>query len=151
MDTAMQDNFLLRARDAARNAGHLWPEFAACEAALESAWGKSKLALEANNLFGRKQSHDAPVFDTIDMPTHEFINGETVTVLAHWVKYPDWQSCFKDRMALLHRLTSYYGAALMATNGEDFIRAVSKSWSTDPLRAEKVLVIHNQHGSIFQS
>lgn len=52
-----QEEFLQQAASAARRAGHIFPEYAACEAALESAWGHSELAREANNLFGQKQAH----------------------------------------------------------------------------------------------
>lgn len=142
-------DFLLAAFQAAQTAKHIFPEYAACEAALESAWGKSKLAIQGNNLFGRKQSVSHPVFDTIDFPTKEFLNGAWVTVQAHWVKYPDWESCFDDRMALLRRLSSLYGPALEALTGEDFIRLVSEHWSTDPDRADKVLSIHEMHKGDF--
>ncbi|HZU08351.1 MAG TPA: glucosaminidase domain-containing protein, partial [Pseudacidobacterium sp.] len=53
----MQETFLQKAYQAAAAAGHIFPEYAACEAALESGWGLSHLATEANNLFGQKQAH----------------------------------------------------------------------------------------------
>jgi hypothetical protein len=71
---AMQDDFLLKACEAARTAGHVFPEYAACEAALESAWGMSRLAVEANNLFGQKQSHP-PLGESLDLPTKEYLHG----------------------------------------------------------------------------
>ena len=58
MTTTPQDTFLRQASAAARAAGHIFPDYAACEAALESTWGQSRLAREANNLFGQKQSLD---------------------------------------------------------------------------------------------
>ncbi len=137
--------FLLKAFEAAIKAKHIFPDYAAAESALESAWGKSKLAIQGNNLFGRKQSAKNPVFDTIDFPTKEFFHGAWETVPAHWVKYPDWASCFDDRMALLRRLSSLYGPALEALNGEDFVRLVSEHWATDPNRADKVLSIYQMH------
>ena len=75
----MQDDFLSRAFEAARGAGHVFPEFAACEAALESAWGTSRLALEANNLFGQKQSHP-PLGESLNVPTKEYLHGAWVWV-----------------------------------------------------------------------
>lgn len=142
------NDFLLKAFLAATVAKHIFPEYAACEAALESAWGKSQLVIQANNLFGRKQSLD-PVFETIDFTTKEFVHGQWITVQAHWVKYPDWASCFDDRMALMRRLSNLYGPALEATDGESFVRLVSEHWSTDPLRGEKVLSIYAAHKSAF--
>ena len=148
-----QDDFLAKAAAAARDAGHIFPEYAACEAALESAWGHSLLATQGNNLFGQKQSH--PPFEgssTLTLPTREFLHGAWVTVQANWVNFPDWASCFKARMALLQRLSSTYPdykSALNATSGEQFITAVSHTWSTDPQRAGKVLSIFDAHGSVL--
>lgn len=150
-----QDQFLVKAATAARAAGHIFPEYAACEAALESAWGQSHLAAQGNNLFGQKQSH--PPLDgssTLMLPTREFLNGAWVTVQANWVGFADWASCFKARMTLLQRLGNTYPdykAALNATTGEQFITAVSHTWSTDPQRAGKVLSIFDLHGSAFSA
>lgn len=149
-----QTEFLQKAMDAARTAGHIWPEYAACEAALESGWGGSKLAVEANNLFGQKQGH--PPFEgsaTLALPTREFLHGTWVTVQANWVKFTDWQHCFTARMELLRRLSKaypHYAAALAAKTGEEYVAEVSKSWSTDPDRAGKVLAVHDVHQDVFE-
>ncbi|HEY1500145.1 MAG TPA: glucosaminidase domain-containing protein [Acidobacteriaceae bacterium] len=148
-----QDQFLVKAAAAALASGHVFPEYAACEAALESGWGLSQLATTANNLFGQKQSH--PPLDgsnTLTLPTREFLNGAWVTVQANWVSFPDWPSSFRARMALLQRLSSSYPdymAALKATTGEQFVTTVSHTWSTDPQRAGKVLSIYDAHSAAF--
>jgi len=54
MGTPQQSQFLTMAAAAAQAAAHPFPAIAACEAALESAWGTSRLASEARNLFGLK-------------------------------------------------------------------------------------------------
>jgi flagellum-specific peptidoglycan hydrolase FlgJ len=158
MTTTPQDSFLRQASAAARAAGHIFPEYAACEAALESTWGRSRLAREANNLFGQKQSTEniettgIKAAATLALPTQEFLNGRWVTVVARWVRFADQAACFRARMALLHRLQQSYPAyarALAATSGEVFIEEVSRAWSTDPRRAAKVLAIHRQHCSSF--
>lgn len=150
---ANQQQFLIRAAEAARTAGHLFPEYAACEAALESGWGLSRLAVEANNLFGQKQSHPPlPGTETLTLPTREFLRGVWVTVQANWVKFPGWAACFRERMALLQALSDsypHYREALAATTGEAFITAVSRTWSTDPARAGKVLTVHDHHRDAF--
>ncbi len=130
---------------AAVNAHHVFPEMAACEAAEESTFGHSLLASQDNNLFGMKQ-HTHPIYGTVSLPTREFLNGEWETVEANWIRYADWQECFEDRMATLLRLAKiypHYAAALDAKNGEDYVRQVSQTWSTDPKRADKVLAIYN--------
>jgi flagellum-specific peptidoglycan hydrolase FlgJ len=153
MTTPLQDSFLRQASAAAHESGHIFPEYAACEAALESNWGQSRLAREANNLFGQKQSaNDNDGAATIAIPTQEFLRGRWITVVAHWARFVDQAACFRARMALLHRLQQNYPAyarALSATTGEIFIEEVSRAWSTDPQRAAKVLAIHRQHCSSF--
>jgi flagellum-specific peptidoglycan hydrolase FlgJ len=150
----LQEAFLRKAAAAARTAGHLFPEYAACEAALESGWGQSHLATEANNLFGQKQAHPPlPGTQTLSLPTREFLHGAWVAVQASWVQFPNWESCFTERMALLRSLArSYpnYGEALAATTGEQFITLVSRTWSTDPDRAGKVLDVYDHHRLAFE-
>jgi flagellum-specific peptidoglycan hydrolase FlgJ len=141
-----QRQFLERATVEATKAGHPFPQMAACEAALESGWGHSQLAREANNLFGCKQ-HVHAVYGTMNLPTSEFENGQWIQAVAHWVVYPDWASCFADRLATLQRLASvypHYAAALSAVEPGIYISEVSLTWSTDPERAAKVLSIYHR-------
>jgi flagellum-specific peptidoglycan hydrolase FlgJ len=144
-----QRDFLRRATDEAIKANHPFARMAACEAALESNWGNSELSRDANNLFGMKQ-HAHAVYGTMTLPTREFLNGAWTVVGAEWVKYPDWRACFCDRMATLERLSNaypHYKAALAAPDALVYIAEVSKTWSTDPGRAKKVLSIYQDFGS----
>lgn len=143
--TDEQLTFLAKAKLAAEKAGHVFPLMAACEAALESGYGKSGLAAEDNNLFGMKQ-HVHPVYGTAVLPTREFENGDWIEVDAKWIKYPSWDACFADRLSTLKRLApargfEHYAAAIAAPDPETYIRQVSAKWSTDPKRADKVLSI----------
>jgi flagellum-specific peptidoglycan hydrolase FlgJ len=92
------------------------------------------------------------------LPTREWIGKEKDTqdgnpdgwiqVTASWVKYPDWRACFADRLATLERLSNvlpHYKAALEAPDAQTYITEVSKTWSTDPRRAEKVLSIYQEY------
>jgi flagellum-specific peptidoglycan hydrolase FlgJ len=135
-------DFLTKAVAAAKAANHIFPEYAACEAALESAWGESKLAKMANNLFGQKAGKEN--YPNIQILTREYLNGQWVTVPANWPCFPDWITCFKERMALLQRKAAY-APALAAQTGEDFILTVSKVWATDPERGNKVLATYRSH------
>lgn len=144
MNLANKD-FLRHAMQAAQKAGHIFPEMAACEAALESGYGHSQLATQDRNLFGMKQ-HLHPIYGTHSLPTREFLSGEWVTVNSNWITYPDWAACFADRMATLQRLASvypHYKAALAAASATTYIMEVSRTWSTDPERGEKVLAIYD--------
>jgi flagellum-specific peptidoglycan hydrolase FlgJ len=157
MTTSLHDSFLRQAAVAARAAGHIFPEYAACEAALESNWGQSRLAREANNLFGQKASVQEQGLGeqgtgTLTLPTQEFLHGHWVTVIAHWARFSDQTACFRARMELLRRLEHghpAYARALAAATGEVFVQEVSRTWSTDPERAAKVLAIHRQHSASF--
>jgi len=147
-----QRQFLDRATVEALKANHPFPRMAACEAALESDYGLSELARDANNLFGMKQ-HAHPIFGTMNLPTREWVNGPDghsidgrwLAVPAEWVKYPDLAACFADRLATLERLSNaypHYKAALDSIDAAEYIAEVSKTWSTDPKRGEKVLSIY---------
>lgn len=158
--------FLERAIQAAHAVEHPWPDYAACEAALESAWGESKLSVQANNLFGQKQGFTTMGVETISIPTHEVLSADKVktadpqsflkapelrsdgrydcVVAAIWPKFANWEGSFSARVHLLQALHSY-SRAIAATSGTDFIRRVSQVWSTDPLRADKVLAIYDRH------
>jgi flagellum-specific peptidoglycan hydrolase FlgJ len=141
-----QKLFLARATAEATKAEHPYPQMAAAEAALESNWGNSQLARNANNLFGMKQ-HAHFIYGTLNLPTKEFENGEWIQTVAHWVKYPDWASCFRDRVATLQRLSNafpHYKAALDAQDAESYVKEVSKTWSTDPERARKCISIFQE-------
>lgn len=139
----------------AKDAGHPFPEAAACEAALESAYGKSYLAVHGLNLFGMKQ-HKQPLFETLTLPTREATGKKDLlgnpifeTIQAPFIKYPTLKDCFADRLATLKRLAdepgfTRYKIALNSSTPEDFVTNVSIKWSTDPNRGAKVLAILKQ-------
>lgn len=142
-----QKQFLDKASAQAERSGHLFPSMAACEAALESGYGTSSLAIRDNNLFGMKQ-HEHPIFGTEVLPTREFEHSEWVVVNADWIVYPTYADCFSDRMDTLVRLAPeypHYAAALVATDPITFVTEVSKTWSTDPERAQKCIEIYNAY------
>lgn len=145
--TPEQKLFLDRAAQAATMADHPFPRMAAAEAALESAWGTSLLAIQDCNLFGMKQ-HLHPEYGTASLPTKEFELGKWITVESNWIHYPNWPDCFHDRLTTLVRLSHgypHYAAALRAPDAQTYIREVSQSWSTDPQRADKCLAIYTEY------
>jgi flagellum-specific peptidoglycan hydrolase FlgJ len=126
------------------SAGHIYPKMAACEASLESNYGTSLLAVKANNLFGTKAHHHGPSDQTVMIPTKEWESGSFILVDANWTVYSSILDSLKDRMSMLTRLAPHYpnyAAALAAKTPGDYVRAVSKTWSTDPDRAHKVIAI----------
>lgn len=147
--TPQEKQFLDITSKEAETGGHIFPSMAACEAALESAYGSSELAAKALNLFGMK-SPVHPQYGTFSLPTKEWENDEWITIEANWVSYPSLAACFADRMACLQRLSKvypHYAAALAASSAEQFVTEVSQTWSTDPQRANKVLAIWHEYQS----
>ena len=128
----------------AKSAGHVYPQMAACEAALESAYGTSQLAVRAKNLFGSKAHTHIPSNRVLSIPTKEWEGGAFHLVNAEWTVYASIPDCFNDRMHTLVHLAPYYPhyeAALKATTPGNYVREVSQTWSTDPDRAHKVIAI----------
>jgi flagellum-specific peptidoglycan hydrolase FlgJ len=146
MLTPAQSTFLSDAYQAALTANHIWPEYAACEAALESRWGQSELAVRANNLFGRKVWE--PGVDVLELQTREFEHGAWVMVPAYWKIFPNTPASFEDRMSIL-RTDSRYDDALAAKDGPSYLIAVSKVWSTDPNRAKDCLEVWTNHHGLL--
>lgn len=133
---------------AATMAGHIFPQMAAAEAALESGFGSSELAKLYLNEFGTKQ-HQHPEYGTVNLPTKEYdkVKGWYVTNAA-WVVYPDLTACFQDRMATLVRLRGvypHYNNALNATDPITYVQEVSLTWSTGPARAAEAIKIYQQY------
>lgn len=60
------------------------------QAILESNYGKSTLAVYANNLFGMKASSSTPADQIYRMRTIEYVNGSQVYVYANFRKYSSW-------------------------------------------------------------
>lgn len=134
---------------------HPFPNMAGCEAAHESQkpgavpFTLSQLAAEANNLFGMK-AHQHNDYGVVNLPTREFLSGDWTVVSAAFEKYPTLDDCFADRYATLRRLSPiypHYKAALAATDPEIFVTEVSRTWSTDPKRAEKVIAIYREYAA----
>jgi flagellum-specific peptidoglycan hydrolase FlgJ len=144
-----QIKFLDEATKQAVNAQQPFPQMLACEAAHESGYGTSELASNDNNLFGMKQ-HVHPIYKTMNLPTHEGTpgTGDWRETTAEFVKYPDWPSCFTDRISTLERLAPVYPpykAALATTDPRIYITEVSKTWSTDVTRAKHILAIYDEY------
>ncbi len=119
--------------------------FTIAEAALESGWGMSALAMRAKNLFGVKAD---PGWngDYLEMSTIEYVNGKPVTVIAKWRKYDSWLHCLTDHAAFLHENERYAGCFAHQYTGPEFAIEVARAgYSTDPQYAEKVTSIIHQY------
>jgi hypothetical protein len=129
--------FLLTAYAAAKSAGHIWPIFAACESALDSDFGTSVLAANANNVFNLRAPARVPSIMAHGIWT-QTVNGKQYD----WLKFSDLTQCFQVRMGKLRNFSMYY-QALRAKTGKDYILEVSKLWSQDPQRPARVFALVN--------
>lgn len=119
--------------------------FTVAQAALESGWGKSRLAREAFNLFGVKA--DASWHgDVLELPTQEYLHGEWVTQIARWRRYTGWQDCLDDHAQFL-LVNPRYRPAFQFTDGRQFAKAVAAAgYASDPGYAAKVISIIDYRG-----
>jgi flagellum-specific peptidoglycan hydrolase FlgJ len=144
--TASLAGFLAAATKAALAAAQtsrLLPGITVAQAALESAWGTSRLALEANNYFGIK-AHSPHAW--IELPTTEVRNGTAVRTPARFAVYGSMEECFADRDRLILTGTRYRAARECADRAEEFVRALAILWATDPSYAEKILRVYHGNG-----
>jgi hypothetical protein len=156
MITPAQAAFLVKSVAAGRASAHPFPDYAACETALESTWGTDKLTVQGNNLFGEKAGDPSlPAGQCIYCDTREegpHAHWYTEHNVA-WPKFASWTACYDARLRLLQRLAAKYpatyGAALQAKTGELFVTLVSRTWSTWTGRAAAVLEIYNAHRNLL--
>src|SRR5882724_2394127 len=137
MISDQQKQFLIKMFQMAIASGHMYPQFAACEAVEETGWGTTQAYLSANNVFGQKAPSALGRDDKVAiLPTWEVFNGVKVRCTSHFMIYDSISDAFKARMALLRNLPSFYAPALAAMTGEEFIREVCAQWTrVEPTQA----------------
>ena len=113
------------------------------QAALESAWGESRLAQKANNYFGIKARGGQPF---TALPTTECEAGEMKKLTAHFARYRSMVECFAARDTIILAAPCYAEARGHAREPLAFIHSLAKHWATDPAYAEKLERIYLQNG-----
>jgi flagellar protein FlgJ len=130
------DNILPGARVCQRTAG-IPVSFTIAQAALESGWGSR---VRGNNLFGIKAdaSWKGP---TVDVQTHEVVNGQRVAVTDKFRAYNSWADCLQDRAQFFFR-NPRYAKCFRETTGPGWAHAVAAAgYATDPTYADKLIAI----------
>ena len=111
--------------------------FTIAQAALESSWGQRA---PGNNLFGVKADR-AWKGKTVDVPTHEVLNGKRVAMTCKFRAYADWTECINDRVNFF-KANPRYRECFRETTGEGWARAVAAAgYATDPGYAKKLIAI----------
>ncbi|MEN2666816.1 glycoside hydrolase family 73 protein [Listeria aquatica] len=113
------------------------------QAILESNWGKSELAIKANNLFGVKGSAGVPL---INMTTKEFQDGKWIEIKANFRKYTSFDESLDDHANLFLNGTSWakdkYRAVIDARDYKTAAKAIMDAgYATDPTYASKLTTL----------
>ncbi|OLR93143.1 glucosaminidase [Actinokineospora bangkokensis] len=120
---------------------------ALAQAALESGWGHSDLAVQDHNLFGFKCSAAGPgpvAVGCRDHPTTE-CTPECHPASASFRVYDAPLSSFRDYGRVL-TTSPYYASALpLRSDPNAFITEVAKKYATDPGYADKVIRLMREH------
>jgi flagellar protein FlgJ len=115
------------------------------QAALESSWGARA---PGNNLFGIKadRSWSGP---TVDVPTHEVINGERIAITDKFRKYASYADSMLDHAQFLLK-NPRYAACFKQQNGEGWAQALQAAgYATDPDYATKLQDIMRSRNLAF--
>ena len=139
-----RDDFLRQAVAAATASSAISgfsPGITVAQAALESAWGQSRLSQDANNYFGIKA---LARYDRIAMPTFEVGGGVRKAVTAWFACFPSMTECFLARDRLITTGALFAEARAAKADAEQFTRALARRWATDPAYADKVLAIYRR-------
>lgn len=113
------------------------------QAILESSWGESELAVNANNLFGIKSSADWKGA-TYTRETRECINDEAITVTADFKAYNLLEESISDHSALLQK--GRYAKVLQVTDYKEACQEVyAAGYATDPNYTTKLIDLIEQY------
>lgn len=112
------------------------------QAALESDFGRSRLASDYNNLFGVKTEVDDPA--GADLPTMEYVDGEWIEIVDRFKVYPDWEASMRNHAELIYYGTSwdseFYDQVINSHTYQDQAKALQESgYATDPNYSDKVI------------
>jgi flagellar protein FlgJ len=115
------------------------------QAALESSWGSRA---PGNNLFGIKADAGWKGA-TVDVPTHEVAQGQSIAITAKFRRYSSWLDSMVDHAQFL-LANPRYAACRKETTGAGWARAVAAAgYATDPEYAQKLLDIMRARNLAF--
>lgn len=122
------------------------PSISGAQAALESAWGESGLAVKGNNLFGIKGKYNG---QSVIMETSEFIDNKWIKVDAEFRKYPSWNESVEDHgnfFTSTEWRKGNYSKVVGATNYKQAAQELSNAgYATDPGYPGKLINIIEQN------
>lgn len=136
-------DFLAAAFAATKASGHIFPDWAACEAAATSHFGTTPASIKANNLFDFR----VPAKRGRGTLT---VNVGDATKAAHRLAFASWEHCFRHRAGWIANVTMFY-LVRRAKTGAEYIAEMNKL-ATDPATyGAKVKSIYTANEAIFTS
>lgn len=112
------------------------------QAILESGWGQTDLAKNANNYFGVKALAHSDPDQYVEMPTAEYENGQRVMVEADFAKYISPQDSFVAHARLLACAPRYAPAMAVRSNPLAFAQQLQAcGYSTAPTYAAMLIAL----------
>lgn len=115
------------------------------QAILESGWGTSALAKEANNYFGVKTWHTEDPELYVEMPTAEYASGMLSPASADFARYPSAAASFTAHARLISGSARYAPAMAARHDPEAFCRALqNRGYSTNPRYAQLLIELMNE-------
>lgn len=96
------------------------------QAILESGWGQSALAKQANNFFGIKATSHLSMDQYAEFPTTEFVDGRKTSVMAAFAKYPSPADSFAAHARLIACAKRYQAAMGVCGNAGQFAFALQQ-------------------------
>ena len=121
---------------------HLLPSLCIAQACLESAYGTSELAVQANNLFGIKASNwTGKVYNKT---TKEWDGGKYITITAGFRAYDTMVACVEDYIKKLTTMPRYANLVGCTDINKacEYIRA--DGWATSPTYTSSLLAVVKQ-------
>lgn len=112
------------------------------QAILESGWGQTSIAIEANNYFGIKAK---PGEDYREFLTHEVVNGVSVPETDKFAAYKSATDSFTAHAVLLSGLPRYAPAMAAKADPEAFCQQLQQcGYSTNPQYAARLIQLIDQ-------
>ncbi len=148
--TNQQQQFLDVAAQAARDSAALTgvpASVTVAQAILESNWGRSQLALSANNYFGIKSFSSPGPNGVVWMPSSEYDNsGQRYETVSAFRAYRSLTDSMTDHDLLLETSSRYAAAMKAAADPKQFAALLAKAgYATDPAYADKIVALMDRY------
>jgi LysM repeat protein len=116
------------------------------QAILESNWGDSLLAREANNFFGIKAYGAAANQNVYWMAAWEVVHGKNVESFEPFRAYATPEASFADHGLFFRQNPRYWPALYLAADARAFAQAIADAgYATDPAYGAKLVTIMDQY------